>query len=249
MEKIKVNFFIEREELTAQEYILFCKKIICSLQEMDPIYNIVETWNDNIFATFRFNADLSNFNDNNLKIIINEDKEIRYKNTDDTNKGLTINSKSWMGFSSTFSFGIEDSLQNKSVSISIKHGAYDENQTSTIIFEFSDSFQKERINKKYIVQLIKTLETQLDIKFANAISSSFFIKFRQKGYYTIGWINYVNDKTIANYLRNEDICYISKKGVLFSISDQMPTLNNEALEKTMQLRDELIKYGYLSKSI
>ena len=247
MERLKINLFIKRDILTANEYISFCKKVIYSLQRIAPIFNIVETWDDENAQIFRFNDDLSNFNEDNLKVIINEDGELAYKNDVESDKMLGINSTSWMGFSSTFSFGKEDVLKNKSVSISIRHGAYDKKQFSIIKVEFSELYQKDYVDKNYIIRVLRLLESQVEIEFANVISNPLFLRFRKKHNFTIGWINYINNTTVVKHLNEDDICYISEKGVIFSISDQFPNIDDDIINKTIQLRDELIRFNYLSK--
>lgn len=68
--KIILNFSIAKEEINAEEFIAFCKKIIFCLKAYDDIFNLVTVIDVNTCISYFFENDLSDFDAKQLKLII-----------------------------------------------------------------------------------------------------------------------------------------------------------------------------------
>ncbi|WP_158978804.1 hypothetical protein [Cellulophaga sp. L1A9] len=231
MDNIKLNFFIKTETMTAKEYILFSKKIILQLQSFDSIFNSPNVFDIEKEKSYLFNNELSDFTSKNLKKIINEEKDIAYKNSDIKNKELSENSMSWSGFSSILFFNSNLNIENNpNVTLFITQGSYEE-MTSSIKIEYSQESQ-DKLIQDYIFKLFNELTKTVDVKFANAISSDIFRKLRQRGHYTIGWITYLKNLHIYDLLDQNIKKEKINKGTCFSLIENKPKGNDENIIET-----------------
>ncbi|MBD8082514.1 hypothetical protein [Chryseobacterium caseinilyticum] len=240
MEHIVLNFSIKKKEMNAREYIDFCKKILISLKSIDDVFKSANTIDLENHNSYFFKEDLSDFTTENLKLIITEQEDIAYKNPVAENKELTEESKSWMGYFSTIFFGGSDNIESYSdVSLYIAQGSY-ENTPATIKIDFSNDLQ-HKLSEEYVFRLIEELAKIIDIEFASATSSQFFMKVRRKGQYSIGWINYITNKNISSMLiLNEKRKHLDN-GIVFSISerDVFEADNNALIERSIKISDSL----------
>lgn len=240
MEKIILNFSIDKKEINAEEYIVFCKKIILKLKSFDDIFsseNILDIENR---KSYFFKNDLSDFNTDRLKLIINEQKDIAYLNPNDENKELTKLSKSWMGFSSIIFFGSDDSIESEpEVTLSISQGATDQ-IPATIKIEYANDNQY-KLSKEYVFKLIEEVTKAVQVIDAYAISSKFFSKIRRRGKLPVGWINYTRNKSILTMLKSEEARKELVNGIIFSISekDSFDQLNQILIERSIEISDFL----------
>lgn len=240
MEHIILNFSIKKKEMTAQEYIAFCKKILISLKSIDDVFKIANTIDLTNHKSYFFKEDLSDFTAENLKLIIEEQDDIAYKNPIEENKELTKESKSWMGFSSTIFFGGNDNIESKSdVSLYISQGSY-ENSSASIKIDFSKDLQQQ-LSEVYVFRLIEELAKTVDIEFASATSSLFFLKVRRKGQNPIGWINYTTNNMISSILHADENQKQLDKGTIFSIAgkDLFGADNITLIERSIEISDSL----------
>jgi hypothetical protein len=233
VENIKVNFSIKNKTITAGEYINFCKKILNNLFLFDRIFSVVGTWDNENKIDYVFSNDLSDFNEKALKIIINEDKEIKYINFNIEDENLIIDSKSWCGFTSSFDFG-------NLITLNISYGST-ERKDSFIKFEFNQNLSS-KLDKHFIVNFMGIISSLVEVKFANCLTNKFFLKIRQKGKNSIGWINYSNNKNIVDFLSNNEVIKISTNGIFFSIADKNPFNiddNNAVVERSKEISNKL----------
>jgi hypothetical protein len=233
IEKIQINFSLKRKEMTVQEYINYCKYLISHLQMLDNMYKKASIMDVESKKIYFFNDNLSDFNFENLSPVINK-KDISYLNENFTDNNMTVNSKSWAGFSLVVFFGNQHDINEApDIGLSISQGSYDD-ATASIKFEYSEK-EQYKLTKEYIIRLMELVSQIVDVKFANAITGKFFLKVRQKGKNSVGWINYTENKNIINYLSKTDVCRIFDNGVIFSISDKChvnddKTIINKSIE-------------------
>jgi len=240
MEKIILNFSIDKKEINAEEYIVFCKKIILKLRSFDDIFSSENVLDVENRKSYFFKDDLSDFNTDNLKLIINKQKDIAYLNPNDENKELTNLSKSWMGFSSIIFFGSDDSIESEpEVTLSISQGATDQ-IPATIKIEYANDIQY-KLSKEYVFKLIEEVTKAVKVIDAYAISSKFFSKIRRRGKLPVGWINYTRNKSILTMLKSEEARKELVNGVIFSISekDSFDQLNQILIERSIEISDFL----------
>lgn len=240
MEKLIINFSIEKKEMNAEGYINFCKTILHNLQSFDSIFKTLNVINVKHRESFFFKTNLADFSTENLKLIIHEQKDIVYNNPDASNNQLTDQSMSWLGFSSTFFFGGEKSIEDiPDVGLSVSQGAIN-NIPAFLKFDYSDKLQ-EKLSEEYIINLIKAIYEVVEVKFTNVITNAFFLKVRRKGKHAIGWINYSNDKRIIEHLTPSDIKIQSEQGIIFSIcqKDLFKADNLMVVEKAIEISDYL----------
>ncbi len=240
MEKIILNFSIAKEEINAEEFIAFCKKIIFCLKAYDDIFNSVNVIDVNTCISYFFENDLSDFDAKQLKLIINEQKDIVYDNSGSDNQSLTEQSKSWIGFSSVIFFGGgEDVESTPEVSLTISQGATG-STPATIKIEFADKNQK-KLTTAYTFGLIEEISKVVKVLDASAISGKFFVKVRRKAKPSIGWINYTRNKNILTFLKAEEEMRELSDGVIFSIVDRkiFDALDQSVINRSIEISDFL----------
>lgn len=240
MEIIKTFFSIEREVMTTLEFIDYSKMLLLKLKSFDKIYDDVNIISNG--QNYFFSKDLSDFNFENLYSIINEDN-IAYKNEDVDNKNLDRNSISWAGFTTTFFFGGKSGIYNiPDVSLTIAQGS-SQDRTASISIDYSE-LNQNKLTKEYIIKLIKIIDQNSKLIFASVILNNFLREVRQKGQKSVGWINYSNNKRIKDYLDNKDICEITNKGIIFSISEDIPSYKDlNLVAKSQRISDLLLNLG------
>lgn len=245
MEKIKLISRLTNREMTAQEFIDYCKKIIVNLKITFPYLEVISTWDESTNSKFYFDNNLSNINGQNLKrILIYKEAEYVFLNDDQSDKDLYSNSKSWMGFNSLLYLS-KNKKESSDLSINITQGACNSDKTALVNIEFSDDFIKS-ITKEFVIKLVESLEKTDDLYYAVIISNELRRKVKQSGQNLwIGYFTYFNNKLAENYFENINIINLSK-GVLMYLSDkiELSALNvNKALEIRDILGNELLNYN------
>ncbi|WP_108867167.1 hypothetical protein [Aquimarina aquimarini] len=228
---MKIDFTLEKIELTAKDYLKYVKDIIIYLKSYDDNFNELSTWDEKNKKEFSFENDLSNFDLKNLDKVVIINNNIAYKNPDPSDKKFAKNSKSWAGFNSSFTY------KNSNIILNIFQGSYD-NMPCKLELIFNDN----NLSENYIVDLIYFISEKINISFVNVITTNFFLRVRQKGKKSIGWINYVSNKDFSKYLYENEVKKITDNGVIFKISDKMPLDTDEELvNRSIQLANELAR--------
>ena len=250
MDKIKILTRIISEEMTALEYIGFCKGLLADLMAISPDFKNLSVWDDETDKVFYLQDDLSDFDERNFYRIIHEDKELAYKNTDSTNKDLSLCSKSWAGFHSLFFFADTKGTSVSDIKISLTQGSYEPNDICVINIEFSDVYQS-KLTKEFIEAIISVLAKHCKLIYVAAISNEFRSKVAKKGQdLWIGWLTYINRIEISDLLPADIEQKPLKDGVLFSLSSERVESTDEALVQTaIEIRDVLGEKGLLNYPI
>ena len=250
MNEIEIIARLRFRELTAKEYVFYCKKIIIEIKKIFPnMFLSVLDEKDNFFF---FKDDLSDFNEKNLYNII-EDKEIVYCNPEKENKNLTIDSTSWLPFSSLFFLTETENINIHStpdVSISISQGVKTFSSPVGITINFSESLLK-KMNNEVLKRIFLCLEATNDLRYAVAISDVFLDSVEGKKYNLwIGYLTYFSIKNISHLLpenisnSNFEILttHLGSLIILKSIES-----SEENIKKAIEIRDVLGKEGLLNE--
>ncbi|MGF7108294.1 hypothetical protein [Treponema pedis] len=249
MNKIKIITRLNQREMTAREYISYCKNLLRNIKAVFPEMYL-SILDDNDVAYF-FKNDLSDFGEENLYKIIMEDKEIVYYNPDKNNEDLTVDSKTWSPFSSLFFLKEKreaDKYSVSDISIDISQGSNDINDKIAVaIIKFSDNFTK-RLNNSILEKIIYCLEKTGDLKFAVAISDNFRSEVKIKGQNLwIGYLTYFAHKDISRLFKDFKGIEVTETelGTLISLSNKF-YLSEETVRKALAIRDILAEKGLMN---
>lgn len=248
MENIQLTSRIyNTNELTAKEYISFCRELIVELKAMLPAINHIYTFKND--KRFYFDNDYSDIDILNMHEIISfNEKEDVFTNTDPNDKNLRENSKSWIGFNSLFYgsnlFSDKESLVTVSIS---SFGAFEKDQFAIIKIEFSTDYQS-KVTFQVIEKIIKLLSQLTALDYAVAYTDAFFDEiFKSEYKLWMGWITFINNSNIINYLPTNILVKNIDKGYLFAFDeDIIDSSNSVQLEKTIKIRDHLGQLGFLN---
>lgn len=249
MNVVEIIARLKFRELTAKEYIFYCKSFIIEIKKTFPnMYLSVLDKEDNFFF---FKDDLSDFNESNLYNIIIEDEEIVYYNPNKENKNLTIDSTSWLPFSSLFFLTENINIHSiPDISISISQGVKTFSSPAGVTINFSESFFI-KINNKILKKIFLCLENTNDLRYAVAISDVFLDSVEDKKYNLwIGNLTYFSNKNIFHLLSksisnsNFEIhtTHLGSLIILNSIES-----SEENIKKAIEIRDILGKEGLLNE--
>lgn len=251
MNIVEIIARLKFRELTAKEYIFYCKSFIIEIKKTFP--NMYLSILDKKDKFFFFKDDLSDFNESNLYNIIIEDEEIVYCNPEKENKNLTIDSTSWLPFSSLF-FLTENKNTNihsiPDISISISQGVKTFSSPVGVTINFSESFFT-KINNEILKKIFLCLENTNDLRYAVAISDIFLDSVEDKEYNLwIGNLTYFSNKNIFQLLSkgisNSDFEILTTHlGSLIVLNSIEPSEEN--IKKAIEIRNILGKEGLLNE--
>lgn len=238
MEKQRLLIRFPNQEMTAREYIAFCKHILHAFQQFAPDMATVGIWSLAKKADFYFDKKMPDFEDIILKEMQIEGKEYAFINENKEDKGLHLDSKSYGNFA--FNFGLSNNGdESKEISISIWAG--DKSKIGLLNVGFRNKLQPN-LN---LSNLLKLLEFNIDLVHPYyAIISSF--KFTEKinkeeNDIEIGWITYISHKEVVNLLpKNVERKVLPNGGVIFWLSEEKALSTDEiAVQKAIEIRDIL----------
>ena len=250
MEKLEIMTRIMSEEMTALEYIGFCKRLLADLMAISPDFKNLAIWDDETDKVFYLQDDLSDFDERNFYRIIHEDKELAYKNSDPNDKDLTLHSTSWAGFHSLFFFSDDKNSDISNITISIDQGSYQSNAIRAISIKFSDTYQS-KLTKEFLEAIIATLAKHFKLIYASVYTDEFWRSvFIKKHKLWVGWLTYINRREISDLLPADIEQKPLKDGVLFSLSSERVESTDEKLVQTaIEIRDVLGEKGLLNYPI
>lgn len=245
---MKIISYLQGRALTAKEYIAYCKELIRNIKNILPNMQLsILDDEDNVYF---FQENLSNFSQENLYKIIMEDQEIVYHNPNKENKNLTIDSTSWMPFSSLFFLNKDKDMniyKESDISISISQGVEKFSSPAMIKIEFSQKFL-DKLNFEIIKKLFICLEKTNDLQYAILISDEFWDEIDNDDSYDlwIGYLTYFANKDVFRLLENISNIDIleTKFGAIINL--QSLEFSEENIEKAIQIRDILGKNDLLN---
>ncbi|WP_312992359.1 hypothetical protein [Chryseobacterium flavum] len=238
MEKIKLISRLKNREMSAHEFIDYCKNIIINIKNKFNDLHMVSTWDDSTDSKFYFQNDLMDFNGQNLdKILIYNKEEDVFSNQDGQDKDLHENSKSWVGFNTLVYISREKS-EVSDISVNITQGAAEKNKTALINMEFSDEFLND-ITKESLIKIIKSIELSGDLIYAVIISNEFRRKVKTAGQNLwVGFLTYFENRNEARALPDTIRIHDSENGIIIDLDDNMET-SDQNISKAVKIREIL----------
>lgn len=246
MENIEITTRIKNREMSAKEYINYCKGILMQLNNEIFKCNYIYTFEKDI--PFYFGTNLEKLGVDNIFEVISVSDEDSFKNEDSESITLTEKSKSWIGFNSLFFFKNNLENENSDIILSISSlGAYKNDMFATLSIEFSKDYKK-KITYEMLVSILNILENYLDIHYYVAYTDEFFDEvFSNRYKLWLGWITFLKGKEIESMLPENIICSKINDGYLFSFSVERVESNNiDVIKKTNLLRNKLGEKGLLN---
>ncbi|PQA92918.1 hypothetical protein B0A69_12150 [Chryseobacterium shigense] len=246
MEKIKVITRLTNREMSAHDFINYCKNIVVNLKNIFSDLKMVSIWDDSTNSKFYFENNLANFSVQNLdKILIYNPEEDVFQNDNEQDKNLYENSKSWIGFN-TLLYLSKDKSEASDLSINITQGASEKNKTALINIEFSDEFLTT-LTKDFSIKLIESLEKSGDLVYAVVISNELRRKVKTSGQNLwIGYLTYFQHKNIKINLPDSVNSINYDKGILIDLGEKIE-ISDEAVNKAVTIRnilgDEALNYS------
>ncbi len=249
-EKLSFMALFRDYEMTAQEYINFCKHFMIRLQAYDERFKTIYSWGLTAKKSGYIKEDLSDFDEVVFKQL---SRSIAYINPDSDNKKLTLQSRNRVSFMHSFS-NTNKSKDKISVSISggvCSHAAISYTGLGGIYFNYSNDLQEqltlsELLDRlEFTVSVVPLLYSSIGyISFSNIVNELDIDKKLDE--IKINWITYTNRIETAEVLPD----YVSYKklptGVIFWLSESKITADDtEYVEKAIEVRNILAKHDLL----
>ena len=249
-EKLSFMALFRDYEMTAQEYLDFCRSFIVRLQDFDERFKTVYSSGFSAKDCKYIKDDLSDFDE----VVFSQlDQGVAYINPDPANKKLTLQSRNRVSFMHSFS-NTHKSKNKISVSISggvCSHAAISYTGLGGIYFDYSNDLQEqltlsELLDRlEFTVSVVPLLYSSIGyISFSNIVNELDIDKKLDE--IKINWITYTNRIETAEVLPD----YVSYKklptGVIFWLSESKITADDtEYVEKAIEVRNILAKHDLL----
>lgn len=130
MENYSIILYFNSKSLTARDYIDFSKNILLKLKETDPIFTHLFGWGKKANARKQIASDMRNFDEIVFEQI--RDNSIAYQNPDPNNKEFAWQSKSFIGYSNSYS----NTTRIKEGQVTVKINCGMDNRSGVLIIEF-----------------------------------------------------------------------------------------------------------------
>lgn len=232
-------------ELTAREYVDLCKRLVQAIQAGMPdlFSEEIYAWGYNTKTSGYLQKDWSNFDEIAFRQI--NYTEIAYQNPDPKNKKLTWESRSHLGFSSSYS---NTKSKKRRIEISISAGdcqfqGLNRRQLGVINFLFAEDMQ-EIINRELFIQTLNILTQVVKIDYAKLSSYEFGQQAKMQRGDTdnrpwmmnveVGWINYFANPSLYDLLPSKvGKTYLDNHGVVYWLSEQRPQMHNDRYDEQL----------------
>lgn len=232
--------------MTLEEYLNFSKKILIELGDFNEVFqNIFSRAGDDKHRNVGFKGDYENFEE----IIFNQgigDDEIAYENSDPNNKELTMKSKSFVDFINSYSNVAIDS--NDQFVIRIIAGSSMENSQGILSIKFPRNNKDVFCGYDFIKNLMERIIEIVNPVYAVVTYDQFIDEVeKEEDDFWIGWMTYLASLDIEDYLDNVHEKKVYENGTWFSISYEIPCIEDKALiNKAISIRECLEKDGLLN---
>lgn len=235
-EKVMLRLRFDKADLTADQYINFCEKILKSLMNFDSYFSDFGSWNLRTNSAVHFRNDYEDFYDKVFQQI--QDEEIAYINPNPEDKELHHNSISPFGFRTSYT---PNSSVDSNANISIDVSPTSSSRYSFFIFEFPSEQIEKFINIQFAVALLKKLQIILQPIDGTILTKPFFHKVNKKDLDPpIGWITYINDSLKIKEVSVNVVKEFTSNGVILILKENCPDSNDiEYVNKAIEIRDFL----------
>lgn len=236
MEKeIKLICRFDRKEMTAEQYMSFCKMILNELHEFDNFFGAYATYDLKLNKKQYFDESLSNFEE----IVFNQlyDDKIAYINEEPGDKNFYRTSISPFGFSNIY-FLNSQVESNAGISLFVSHPTSHSHSNLIIVFP-NENYPKFQ-ELSYCKKLLKKVISLFDPYYAAIIPANFFKKIPTKKNtdLRIGWQTYFKNIEIAEYLPKDVQIEKANGGVFITLADD---INSNITEDTIIQRVKRVK--------
>lgn len=240
---IKMITRFRTQEITAEEYINLNQIVLIKLKELHPIFETIYSWGKKPSSWTMIEKNFGNFSEVVFDHIY--DPDINYKNQDKENNDFSMLSKSWAGFSNSYS----NTKNEKNGKFTVSIGAGGESGVGFINFEFPQVNYPEFYNRGTLEQLLAELIKIVDLDAAYIYTKAIYdqvVDYDKEYDLEIGWVNYFKNKNVFNFIPSN----ISQKefcsGALFWLSEDFLAPPQTVIENAIVIRDRLGAEGFLN---
>ncbi|SDF90658.1 hypothetical protein SAMN05421827_10269 [Pedobacter terrae] len=235
-EKVMLRLRFDKADLTADQYINFCKNILKSLMNFDSYFSDFGSWNLQTNSAVYFSNDFEDFHNKVFQLI--NDENIAYINPNSEDKDLHDHSISPFGFRTYYT---PNSMVESNANISIDVSPTSSSRSSFFIFEFPSERIEEFINSQFAIALLKHLQTILQPIDGTILTKPFFHKVNKKDFDPpIGWITYIKDSLKIKEISVDVVKEFTSNGVILVLKENCPDSNDiEYVNKAIEIRDFL----------
>ena len=245
MEEQFITISFPNKIMTVREYLAFSKNILSELKAFSDDFKQLYAWGSEAHHGKFLKEDLRDFDPVVFEQI--KDEKIAYVNPDKTNKDFTLDSKSFIGFSNSYS--TDKDYKKEQITITISAGEYDSNlkKNALLNFEFSKTLQT-KINYSKMMELLQFGIELVTPIYGRVISDEFRDKIEEaygESDCEIGWINYFSDERVFSLLP-EDIGKkkLSDGGCIFWLSEKKASsIDEQSIYKALEIREILSREG------
>jgi len=226
----------DKADLTAEEYINFCKNILQSLMNFDSYFSNFGSWNLETNSAINFGDNFEDFYD---KVFLQiKDKEIAFINPNSKDKDFQNESISPFGFRTSYT---PNSIIESNANISIDVSPTSSSRSSFFLFEFPSEQIERFINIHFAMALLKNLQIILHPIDGTIFTKPFFHKVNKKDFDPpIGWITYIKDSSRIKNISVDLIKEFASDGVILILKESCPDSNDiDYVNKAIEIRDML----------
>lgn len=235
-EKVMLRLRFDKADLTAEEYINFCKNILQSLMNFDSYFSNFGSWNLETNSAINFGDNFEDFYD---KVFLQiKDKEIAFINPNSEDKDFQNESISPFGFRTSYT---PNSIIESNANISIDVSPTSSSRSSFFLFEFPSEQIERFINIHFAMALLKNLQIILHPIDGTILTKPFFHKVNKKDFDPpIGWITYIKDSSRIKNISVDLIKEFASDGVILILKESCPDSNDiDYVNKAIEIRDML----------
>jgi len=227
--------------MTAREYLAFSKGFLQTLAKFDPMFSNMFSWGNGPNQESWFADNYSDLEDKVFPEL--DDDEIRFQNPDPDNWKLTLDSKSFIGFITSYSNEDEEGQ----FTVNIGAGAPDGDTTSVVSIEFPRVNYPQFHDYDFVSALMKVVIEYCKPRKGFVISHPFWDTVRSEEVKSstcpIGWLTYLADPTV-NDLLSPDVEreVLSTGGTLITLKHSpLPSPDNtDDVAAAIRIRDILL---------
>lgn len=231
-----IVYFISKP-MTVREYIEFSKDVLMKLKDVDPIFENLFGWGKKANARKQISPDMHDFEQIVFEQI--KDNSIAYQNPDLKNREFTWDSKSFVGYSNSYS----NTTRIRDGKISIKITCGQENSLGILMIKFPQYNYIQFENGDFVKTLFVKCINLTNPIYGCIVSDEFSnIVKRDQDKIWIGWFNYISNKDVLNILPENIYKEYMHNGTLFYLKKSMPEVSDVSLiNKALEVRNELRK--------
>jgi hypothetical protein len=241
MEEYFLSVRWKNRAMTAEQYLAFSKGLLQELMQFDPVFSNLFSWGQGPNQKAWFAQNYSDLDDKVFPQL--NDEEIRYENPDSDNWKLTLDAKSFIGF--TMSYSNTDKLEEGQLTVRINAGATTDSM-NVVGIEFPTVNYPQFYEYDFVSALMKVVVEYCQPQHGYVISHPFWeaveLEDSPIGTCPIGWLTYLADEKVKTLLPS-DVEYevLTTGGTLITLKHSPPSAENEAdIARAIRIRDAVM---------